>query len=1000
MRSLLAAVAALLCAAAFIGCGDSSSKDPSKPLVGKPPGDASQLVGAWAAVSEGDLAGLEFMKDGKVLMSLDGSNGMTLNYSLLEGGRLSLAAPAGVTLVQDVVLSGDQLELKGEKNLIFGGGTQRFERLPSGKSIKDAMAERRKKEAEAYQKRVDALDAFIAQGGLVLAVETPVPGAPPAMALELAKPVAGRLAGKAWHDDLPPHLDQISGQLVLNPATNAASIAFQLGERIAPRTAGRTGGGSMTLAVGGDAGALRIAGKVNYGQGATFEVVLKPDPKRHAEIVKKYEAELARIEALKLPIAGLLKDYAVLRGQLASTDPRRSEPDTSELTLLREPKSGQYYCEGTFTGARGRGELISGGAAEILVVQEKVLLRVVCPPSREFELRIADEKAGKLSGLWMSPGANQGYNTRFEVVEALEAAARDARFDAVRQALKAIKPGSVYTGLAFEDSGFGMEMPIPFRLQMTVKPDGTVEGKGEYPSLSTVMTVAGQVADTRSGPRLQLRYTAADSTPGDKVFFRSLQAGMWNLVPGEPGKLSGYFSGPPLRPVLLTLASDESTAQLRRKLVDALGKGAKLYVSKFVGWQQPNIAPTVVEWTLDESAQKVSGKTIADGRALGTNENMAPAQNGDLKQENGWVYLELMQLARFGRTNVTAGLRLYVLEDAAGGLHLNGAMAGNPNQPADQPVPAFPARLDRLIELVPVGQTDATTQAAITQAIAAVAKTKADADTASKTADAAALDARKAKLAPYLPLFQSKSGAVITTDAPKELGSVILEAQVDEDKATIKGKGIDLRELPFREFTIECGLDGYGNLTVTSSLQKAPYVFAAPKDGKVAAGRGMTLTMLSETERADVDKAIATGKRLQGATPSDLAAEILEAPATKAKEAGLGAVGIPGVTLYKDRKNDQLMALFGAASNGRYRWAKEAVVHRLREPMKGRALYLKNGAPTDNLTVVINGIHKVKIAAIPQLGAASIALPDSMEIFDIRLEAEGTSQLRAVVLLP
>ncbi|HVR76666.1 MAG TPA: hypothetical protein VMT52_20215 [Planctomycetota bacterium] len=66
---------------------------------------------------------------------------------------------------------------------------------------------------------------------------------------------------------------------------------------------------------------------------------------------------------------------------------------------------------------------------------------------------------------------------------------------------------------------------------------------------------------------------------------------------------------------------------------------------------------------------------------------------------------------------------------------------------------------------------------------------------------------------------------------------------------------------------------------------------------------------------------------------------------------------------------------------------------------RGKALYINGGGPTDNLTVVINGTHRAAIPAIAQLGAAAIALPPDLEVLDIRLEAGGTAQARAVVLL-
>jgi hypothetical protein len=64
---------------------------------------------------------------------------------------------------------------------------------------------------------------------------------------------------------------------------------------------------------------------------------------------------------------------------------------------------------------------------------------------------------------------------------------------------------------------------------------------------------------------------------------------------------------------------------------------------------------------------------------------------------------------------------------------------------------------------------------------------------------------------------------------------------------------------------------------------------------------------------------------------------------------------MPGVAIYRNVKERPGRAMFTVQSNGRYRWTKEPVAHRLQEPMKGKALYLKNGGPTDNLVVPETG---------------------------------------------
>lgn len=1020
MRTTRALVGLLLLQLLLAGCSDDdsdgstgsaggSAPGASQPLQGRAPSKTSQFVGTWMFVTEGDYVGFEFMKDSKVLVThalsgLAGEGaGAMMTYSLLDGGRLSLTSATGQTQVFEATLSGEQMELKGGQ-VFSDGGSQRFRKLKPGQTLTQAIQEREQAEEKAYQERIAALETFFQQPDLVMTFTEVGPSAPASIALEI-EPHGTGFTGKAWHDDRPPRLNAIAGQFLLERDDRTARVVVTFGPRIAPPAAQPDGGGQITLNVAGDSKDLRVSAQVRFGEGPAREMVLRSDRGLHGQIVKRFEAELARIESLKQPMIDLLKDYAVLQGQLSPTDPRRTEPDTTELTLVRDPQSGQYRGEGVLVGVGGRGELVPQAAAEIAVVNDRPVLRLVSP-ARQYLLNLPDSKAARLSGQWTMGGYGQAHGAQFDVVEALDAKARDAKFEARRKALKTLSANTGFVGLAHEGSASGMDMPIPVRLQITVNPDGSATGKAEYPSVSTLMTVGGQITETPVGPRLQLRFTAAESTPRDQIFFRSIQNGTWSLIPAAgagPMKLTGHFSGPPLRTTTLTLANEESLARLRRKLVEAMGEGGQFLAARFVGWQRTigwpaGVTPTVVEWKLDEASNEVTGGIVVDGQALGTNPKAVTTYEGRVGRESDWITLELMQTMPWGRNKSVSAIKLFVCEDADGLLHLNGAMAGLATMPLEQPAPAFPARLDRLVEFLPVTSTDAPTRAAVARAIAAEEKAQADAKAAQLAQEQAALAARRARMAPFFPLFRVQTGLVITTDAPQEMGSVLLSAQVDEEKATIAGRGIDLRQMPFREFAYECALDNRDNLTITTTISPTPYVFTNPTE-KGASGRYMTLSLLAPADRAKLDALISLGERLQSAAQAVLAVETLDAATAKTREAGLQAESLPGVAIYRDRKNDQVAAMFTVQSNRRYAWAKEPVVLRLNEPVKGTALYIKGSGPTNDLTVVVNGVHRAAIDAIPQLGAAIVKLPPDLEILDIRLEAGGSAQARGVVLV-
>jgi hypothetical protein len=163
------------------------------------------------------------------------------------------------------------------------------------------------------------------------------------------------------------------------------------------------------------------------------------------------------------------------------------------------------------------------------------------------------------------------------------------------------------------------------------------------------------------------------------------------------------------------------------------------------------------------------------------------------------------------------------------------------------------------------------------------------------------------------------------------------------------------------------------------------------------------IAALNEADRAKVDGIAALGRKLQAAPPLDLKVEVIEAAAVKARQASLQLGGLTGTILYRGRNDPRLAGLFSGnlAANKQYLWRnKEVVSIRLGETAKGSGLYIRGWAgPTDNLLVVVNGVHRAKVDSIPKGAAAIIALPADLEILDIRFEAEGTAQTPGIALL-
>ncbi len=262
--------------------------------------------------------------------------------------------------------------------------------------------------------------------------------------------------------------------------------------------------------------------------------------------------------------------------------------------------------------------------------------------------------------------------------------------------------------------------------------------------------------------------------------------------------------------------------------------------------------------------------------------------------------------------------------------------------------------------------------------------------------------ARHEQLLPLLAPLQSTFGAVITTDAPAAMATALLAIEVDAQGLTAKGKAVELRTMPFREVAFEAKIDTRtGVLTIQPEGGEA-MAFGSARGG-IVSRTGQTLAPLGDAVRAQVDAVVALGMRLQGAAAQTIQVEILDAAAAKAREAQLTVVALSGTEFFRSKVAPTIAPLFAGSlsSNKGFAWrGNEVVSIRLTEVAKGTGIYLRGaGAPTDNLVVTINGVHRVVVTSIAKAGGALLTLPPDLEVLDLRFEAQGSTQLRAIALV-
>ena len=191
---------------------------------GRPVARATELAGAWVRATSGTWLGIEFTGDGQVIVTQDLTAGMqpivrggasatfTFRFTVLAGGRLSFTAPSGQTLVFETKTAGDVLELTipTEQIEVLGiiglqfGGSQRFRRLPSGKSLTVAIREEGERMVAERDQRLAAVKKILAAGNLVV---VPPQGSAPIIVLKSSPATGGPLQGQAVVDESPERVE-------------------------------------------------------------------------------------------------------------------------------------------------------------------------------------------------------------------------------------------------------------------------------------------------------------------------------------------------------------------------------------------------------------------------------------------------------------------------------------------------------------------------------------------------------------------------------------------------------------------------------------------------------------------------------------------------------------------------------------------------------------------------------------------------------------------------
>lgn len=638
---LLLLVALSAIAMSLTGCGGSPDpSDTTVPLDGRQVGRASQLLGTWMRVSAGDVVGFEFLQDDKVLVT--GPNGTTtLEYSVLDGGRLSLAGTGGRTTLFGATLAGEVLELAPEIALGREATPQRFQRVKSGQTLAAALQEHAAAMAQARELRYAELEKLLAADDLVL-VKAEDQGPTAVLSLQIERRGA-QFGGTAVMMDDPARSDVLSPVRVhplagrIEPHdefTDRIRITIDVQPAIAPP--GQEGiRGALVLIADGPVNRPVPTGMAEFpntwlGQ-AGF--ALKRDARAHALPMAKLEeqAEAARRAIAK--VADPLGGRAVMTGQKTSS--RGGAPESVAVTLERVADSNNFTAQVKIGAAP---EQSATGNAELLLGEGAVYLSL--SNGEQWRLQLTDTGTD-YGGLWR-PNTRSDFLGHGNVELQLSRTWTVAQVQAEREAMQRFIASDLRTPIQF--TGFvdvgrpGDPERWAVWAELQTKEDGSAVGRAWLLGQSLGVELAGSVA----GESITLSSTG----PMDgSVASRSLTQQRWQLslssmdpTPRLTGRMNATLGGGGT--VELAPVDPTATAGLTRELVAALRDSAFQVVNTSIS---RNPEPSYFRFQVDPASGRITGDAIGTDLTGRRPSALPPGLiSGEVVEERGHSLLRLV----------------------------------------------------------------------------------------------------------------------------------------------------------------------------------------------------------------------------------------------------------------------------------------------------------------------------------------------------------------------
>lgn len=655
----------MLCTTLLVGCGGSDDSNSSAapgasanpPSAQIPVSTNSQLVGSWYrndAKAEPSLLGMEFTADGKALLYSANGQTVTLDYSVMDGGRLRLNAPNGQTMLFDCKVDSQALKLTAQGDALFA--VAEFHRLASDQNIpqarKDELA------AIAHQREVDLADiqSILKQPKLVLATIN-ADDASNGVALDITGD-AGNYQGGAYvknGDDATLRRVAVS----IQPATDQSdsSVNVILGDVVGPIGQENLAPQTITVNLDRSGGTPALASK---------SVTIKSNASAYDAITAHYQSVEQQREAKIDKAIAPLGAYTRITGEFAYPN----NPNSSfkvDFGLLRVAGK-RLFKAANLQNKSDPAVSDFNMDAGVQLKGDEVL--IVCP-ALNIAMKPVVGADGKLSlagqyGNYNLPDAPVALTLTQEQLDAINGRIQDFL-------TKQLPAGIELTGYMLKNSKADLPCPVMF----SFKGSGTdITGINEVLHLDGSYNLAAQPKVTLTSVLIPYKSTSILKRGPSTLFSRgrdgTIRINFLNEQPVCDGDLHGSFE---VGPAQLVLTTAETLAAQKQKLSGILAGGATFVCTDPI---QPRRDPPSISVKLDPATGQVTG-TISKGFSFAIHPG---AVSGQFKEQDGMLVLDLTQPSFDDKPRIGAHHVLYAVRDNSDHLWLSGwTLATDSNPP-------------------------------------------------------------------------------------------------------------------------------------------------------------------------------------------------------------------------------------------------------------------------------------------------------------------------------